>query len=294
MSNSSIHVWILAARPKTLWASIAPVIMGTAMAVADGRFHLPSALAAFFGAILIQIGTNFANDYFDFIKGADTQERLGPTRATQAGLVRPEAMKKAFIVAFGLAFLLGIYLVWRGGWPIVIIGLASIFLGVLYTATPFALGYTGLADIFVLIFFGPVAVAGTYYVQALTVTREAIIAGLAPGLISVALLTVNNLRDIEQDRKAGKKTMAVRFGKTFAQMEYVLTLLAALFIATYLYRTEEKSIALLLVWGLLLLAYPAIKTVFRFDDARMLNGVLASTGQLLLFYSLIFAIGWLI
>ena len=131
MSNSSIHVWILAARPKTLWASIAPVIMGTAMAVADGRFHLPSALAAFFGAILIQIGTNFANDYFDFIKGADTQERLGPTRATQAGLVRPEAMKKAFMVAFGLAFLLGIYLVWRGGWPIVIIGLASIFLGVL-------------------------------------------------------------------------------------------------------------------------------------------------------------------
>ena len=289
-----MKTWILAARPKTLFASIAPVIMGTAMAYADGMFHLPSAMAALLAAILIQIGTNFANDYFDYLKGADTAERLGPTRVTQAGLVSPATMKKAFILTFAAAMLLGVYLVWRGGWPIVLIGLVSIMLGIFYTATPFALGYTGAADLFVLIFFGPVAVAGTYYVQALTVSREAIIAGFAPGFISVALLTVNNLRDLEQDRKAGKKTLAVRFGQAFARGEYGAALLLACLIPTYLILNANDHYLTLSIWFTLLFALPALKHVYTFQDPRVLNEALAHTGKLLFLFGLLFSFGWIL
>ncbi len=145
----------MAARPKTLWAAIAPVIIGIALAAEAGGMHIPSALAALFGAVMIQIGTNLANDYFDYKKGTDQPGRLGPMRVTQAGLVTPQTMRKAIMVVFGLALLVGIYLVWRGGWPIVAVGLLSILFGLLYTAGPYPLGYNGLGDIFVLIFFGP-------------------------------------------------------------------------------------------------------------------------------------------
>ncbi len=289
-----MNVWILAARPKTLFASVSPVIMGTAMAYAEGRFHALSAFAALLGAVLIQIGTNFANDYFDYFKGADTHERLGPTRATQAGLVPPQAMKKAYMLTFALAIAVGVYLVWRGGWPVVAIGLVSILFGILYTATPLALGYTGLADLFVLIFFGPVAVAGTYYVQALSVNGAVILAGLAPGLFSVAILTVNNLRDIEQDRTAGKKTLAVRFGQTFAKVEYISSLVLACGIATFLVLAQKNHPYSLAVWLSLLFAIPAIKNVLHFREARMLNPVLATTGKLLFLFSLIFSAGWIL
>ena len=264
------------------------------MAYADGMFHLPSAMAALLAAILIQIGTNFANDYFDYLKGADTAERLGPTRVTQAGLVSPATMKKAFILTFAAAMLLGVYLVWRGGWPIVLIGLVSIMLGIFYTATPFALGYTGAADLFVLIFFGPVAVAGTYYVQALTVSREAVIAGFAPGFISVALLTVNNLRDLEQDRKAGKKTLAVRFGQAFARREYGAALLLACLIPTYLILNANDHYLTLSIWLTLFFALPALKHVYTFQDPRVLNEALAHTGKLLFLFGLLFSFGWIL
>ncbi|RMF56518.1 MAG: 1,4-dihydroxy-2-naphthoate octaprenyltransferase, partial [Calditrichaeota bacterium] len=196
-------VWLMASRPRTLGAAIAPVLMGLSMAYADMGLHMPSAIATLICALLIQIGTNFANDYYDFVQGADTGERLGPTRATQAGLVTPQAMKKAFIMVFSVAFLIGLYLIWRGGWPIFLIGVLSILFGILYTGGPYPLGYNGLADIFVLIFFGPVAVGGTYYLQTLQINGLVLIAGLAPGLISTALLTVNNLRDVITDRQAG-------------------------------------------------------------------------------------------
>ncbi len=291
--NNTLSVWLQASRPKTLWAAVAPVIMGTAMAHADGVMHWPSAMAALAGAVLIQIGTNFANDYFDFLKGADAGPRLGPVRATQAGLVTPQAMRTAFVIAFALAFCIGIYLVWRGGWPIVAIGLSSILFGILYTATPVALAYLGIADLFVLIFFGPVAVGGTYYVQALGITPTVLIAGLAPGLISTAILTVNNLRDIEGDRAAGKKTLVVRFGKTFARFEYLFSLLAACLIPVWLYLKGQAQAAALVVLLTLPLALPAIRTIFSGAEGRVLNDVLAATGKLLLFYSLFFSIGWL-
>lgn len=289
---SKLRIWFFATRPKTLWAAISPVIIGIAMAWSDGFFHWPSALAVLLAAVLIQIGTNFANDYFDFIKGADTSERQGPTRATQAGLISPSAMKAAFVSVFGLALLIGIYIAWRGGWPIVVIGSVSIMLGVLYTATPFALAYTGFADIFVLIFFGPVAVAGTYYVQSLTITPLVVVAGLAPGLISTAILTVNNLRDIDQDRKADKKTLAVRFGKRFARFEYLLSLcFAGIIPVTLIWRTGEHFFSLVAMLSLLL-TFPAVKSVFNDAEGVVLNEVLADTGKFLIIFSLLFSIGW--
>ncbi|MCP4568832.1 MAG: 1,4-dihydroxy-2-naphthoate polyprenyltransferase, partial [FCB group bacterium] len=222
--QSHIRVWLRAARPKTLPAGIVPVLVGGAIAFSDGLFHLPSFLAAMFGSIMIQIGTNYANDLFDFKKEADSSDRIGPMRVTQAGLVTPRQIAIATTIVFALAFLTGIYLVYRGGWPIVIIGLASIVCGVLYTAGPMALGYIGLADIFVLVFFGPVALAGTYYVQAREITMPIIIAGIPFGMISVAILVVNNLRDITSDKKSRKKTLAVRFGRNFARFEYIFML----------------------------------------------------------------------
>jgi 1,4-dihydroxy-2-naphthoate octaprenyltransferase len=294
MTSSRVSVWVLASRPRTLPAALAPVLIGSAMAMADGAGHLWSALAAGFGALMIQVGTNFTNDYYDFKKGADRDDRLGPMRVTQAGLVSPSAMIRAIAITFGLAFLAGIYLVSRGGWPIIVIGLLSILFGVLYTAGPFSLSYTGLADIFVLVFFGPVAAAGTYYVQSLQINSTVILAGLSPGLLSMAILTVNNLRDVESDRNAGKKSVVVRFGKTFARLEYMLLVVFASLLPVYLvFKTNQHHYALAAALTLLP-AIPCIKTVFRTEDGPSLNDALANTGRLLLIYSLLFSMGWLI
>lgn len=289
----SLKIWILAARPKTLPAAAAPVIIGTAMAYEAGAFHLLSALAALFGALLIQIGTNLANDYFDFKKGIDQSDRLGPLRVTQAGLVTPNQTKIATIIIFALAILIGVYLVYRGGWPIVIIGLLSVLFGVLYTGGPAPIGYIGLGDIFVLIFFGPVAVGGTFYVQALSITPEVLIAGLAPGLFSTAILTVNNLRDADSDKLSGKKTLAIRFGKNFARWEYLLCVMLALFVPDIIYAINNNHPYILISTVVLLFSFPAIKKVFT-HEGPILNEVLATTGKLLLLYSLIFSIGWLL
>lgn len=289
----TVKVWILAARPKTLPAAAAPVIIGTAMAYAAGAFHLLFALAALAGALLIQIGTNLANDYFDFKKGIDQPDRLGPMRVTQAGLVTPAQTKWATTIVFGLAILIGVYLVYRGGWPIVTIGLLSVLFGVLYTGGPAPLGYIGLADLFVLIFFGPVAVGGTFYVQALSINNEVLIAGLAPGLFSTAILTVNNLRDADSDKLSGKKTLPIRFGKNFARWEYLLCIMIALFIPDILYAMNSSHPYTLISTIVLLFAFPSIKKVFTLEGP-ILNDVLATTGKLLLLYSLIFSIGWLL
>jgi len=292
--ESKVKIWTLAARPKTLWASISPVIIGTALAYESGKVHWLSAIIALFGAILIQIGTNFANDYFDHTRGADTKDRLGPQRMTQAGLVTPTAMKIAFSLVFALAFVSGLYLILRCGWPIFIVGALSIIFGILYTAGPYPLGYRGLADLFVLIFFGPVAVGGTYYVQALEINHVVIIAGFSPGLISTAILTVNNLRDIKTDKKAGKLTLAVRFGETFARYEYLISLLLAFLIPVGLWMTTKSHIYSAASLFILIMATPVIKTVFSRLDGPALNKALADTGKLQLIYSIIFSAGWLL
>lgn len=288
-----MKIWLSATRPKTLWAAGAPVIIGAAIAYDAGVFHGLSVVACLLGAMLIQIGTNYANDYFDFIKGTDTEERIGPTRATAAGLVSPGAMRAAMIIVFALTLLPGAYIIYRGGWPFVFIGVVSIACGILYTGGPYPLGYIGLGDVFVLVFFGPVAVGGTYYLQAHELSEIAIIAGLCPGFISVALLTVNNLRDVEGDTKAGKRTLAVRFGKSFAKHEYLVSILiACVGVPMYFYATEEK----VLLMGVAIigsaLAAPAVRTVYTYKDPAVLNKVLARTGMLLLVFSVLFAIGW--
>ncbi len=289
-----VKIWLLAARPKTLAAGLTPVLIGTAMAASAHAFHLPSAAAAALGALLIQIGTNFANDYFDFVKGTDTEERVGPTRATQAGLVSPRVMLVATVLVFALSFLPGAYLIYRGGWPFLAIGIVSVICGVLYTGGPWPLGYLGLGDLFVLVFFGPVAVAGTYYVQALALTPDVLIAGFIPGLFSTAILTVNNLRDADTDVRTGKKTLAVRFGKTFARWEYVFCLVVpGIVLPLYLCVHTGGHWFALSALATMALAVPLIKHVFYSNDGVVLNDTLAGTGKLLLLFSIFFSIGWL-
>ena len=286
--------WILAARPKTLWASIAPVVVGTALAYGDGAHHWPSALIALVCSVLIQIGTNFANDYFDYEKGADTEERTGPLRVTQAGMVPPSTMRRATAVVFLLAFVGGAYLTWRGGWPIALVGLLCILSGLLYTGGPYPLGYLGLGDLFVLIFFGPVAVGGTYFVQALQINTTVLIAGIGPGMLITAILTVNNLRDIEVDRKAGKLTLAVRFGKAFTRWEFALLVFLGLSIPPFLYLHTGQHLSSLLS---LLVVLPAVSTfrgVFGQAEGLSLNPVLANTARISLLYSVLFSVGWLL
>jgi 1,4-dihydroxy-2-naphthoate octaprenyltransferase len=293
MTASHTHIWLMAARPKTLAAAAAPVMLGCALAIGDGAVALVPSLAALLAALLIQIGTNFANDYYDFVKGTDTPARVGPTRATQAGLVAPASMKRATVLVFALALLIGSYLVWRAGWPIVVIGLLSIAFGYLYTAGPYPLGYNGLGDLFVLIFFGPVAVAGTYYVNTLEWSGASVVAGLMPGLFSVGILTINNLRDIEDDRMAGKRTLAVRFGRSFARTEYLLCVGAPHVVALVLALSERRWLALLSL-GALIPTVPVVRSVWSSTDGPTLNNMLAATGKVLIVHALLFSIGWVL
>lgn len=289
-------LWLHAARPKTLWAAFAPVLIGTAMAVADGRAHAPAALAALLAATLIQIGTNFANDLGDYCRGADAQDRQGPLRLTQAGLVTPRTMLAATVFVFAAAFLCSLYLVWRGGWPLLVIGLLAILSGALYTAGPWPLAYVGLGDVFVLIFFGPVAVAGTYYAQALVWSPATWGAGLAPGLLAVAILVVNNLRDHDGDARARKRTLVVRFGRRFARLEYTACVAGAALVPPLLLAMGGGSAprgVLLALLGLLALIAP-LRAVWTREDAPSLNPQLGATARGLLIYSVLFAVGWIL
>lgn len=289
----AVSVWMLAARPKTLWASISPVVIGTAMAFGDGGFHALAALVALACSVLIQIATNFANDLFDYEKGADTEARQGPLRVTQAGLVTPGMMKRGIFVVLTLTLLGGLYLIWRGGWPAALIGVFSVTCGMLYTGGPRPLGYLGLGDLFVLVFFGPVAVAGTYYVQALTVNATVIVAGLAPGLLSVAILAVNNLRDADEDRCTGKRTLAVRFGPGFARVEYIAAVVAASLLPLLLYIATGQHPYSVAAVAVVVVALPAFRRLFSVEGP-LLNPVLAYTARLLLLYSAVFSIGWIL
>ncbi len=285
-----VRTWFLAVRPRTLPAAIAPVLVASALAYADGLFHLVYALLAAVGAMLIQIGTNLFNDYADFKRGADTAERLGPARVTQRGWVTPRAVLIAAILAFALAIVVGVALVVRGGWPIVAIGLASVACGFLYTGGPAPLAYLGIADLFVFVFFGLVAVGGAYYVQALQLAQTTMYAGAALGALCTAILVVNNLRDRIGDAKVGKRTLAVRFGAHFARTEYVLLVAAAYIIPVVGYFTSVTPV------GWLAVALSVPQAVMRThgvltSDGAALNRHLGGTAQLMLLYGVLLTMG---
>ena len=218
--KAGFGIWWEAARPRTLPAAIAPVVVASALAWQEETFRAGAAAACLGFALLIQIGTNYANDYFDFVKGADTAARVGPRRAVAAGLVSAGTMKRAMILVFAAAFAVGLTLLAYGGWPLLVIGVTSILCGVLYTGGPYPLAYHGWGDVFVFIFFGLVAVTATFFVQAGRVSTEAWLIGAGIGALATNILVVNNYRDIETDRAANKRTLAVRFGPAFARLQF--------------------------------------------------------------------------
>lgn len=280
----------MAARPKTLPAAASPVVAGSAVAFWEGGFHSGPALAALMAALLLQIGANLANDVYDYHRGADDLERLGPMRVTSAGLLSPSQVVTGMWIVFGLAALLGVYLAIAAGWVVVLIGLASILAAVAYTGGPFPFGYYGLGDLFVFIFFGPVAVVGTYYVQAKGVSAGALWASLPMGLLTVAILVVNNLRDIETDRKAGKRTLAVRLGVKDTRIEYVICLAGAFLSLLLMWVTGALPVGVLLAWITIPWALSLVRMIYSLAG-RPLNKALAGTGQLELIFALLLAVG---
>jgi 1,4-dihydroxy-2-naphthoate octaprenyltransferase len=288
---SKFNAWILATRPRTLPAAIAPVVLGTAMAIADKSFAWLPALAAFTVAMLLQIGVNLANDYFDYQKGIDTADRLGPLRVTQSGLIPATQVKAGIMTAFILSMIPGFYLLAVGGLPVLIIGLICFCAALAYSGGPFPLASHGLGDLFVFIFFGLVAVGGTYYVQALKLTPMVWLMGVIEGLLITAILVVNNLRDIESDRQTGKRTLAVIIGIRGSQIEYVLLLVSAYAIPIILWISDRMPAWVLLPLLSVPIAVYLMRLIWKNPDGPILNQALAKTAMLALGYSLLLAIG---
>jgi 1,4-dihydroxy-2-naphthoate octaprenyltransferase len=299
------RAWIMGARPHVKPAGAAPVIVGTGLAVHEGVFSLWPAVAALLGALLLQTGADFANDYFDYEKGVDSDDSEGYVRVSQSGLIPARRVLGAAVTCFGLAFLLGIYLVWIGGLPIVIVGLASIASGFAYSGGPFPIGSYALGDLFVFVFFGVVAVTGTYYVQASAVLLEATPRWIQPGTLPVVailaslpmaglstnILVVNNIRDIEDDMAAGKHTLAVHLGYRWSRVEYVLFTALAYAVPAWLFVTHAFDAVVFLPYLSLPLAISAIRMVLTGRDTAALNPALERTGQLVAVFGGLFGLG---
>jgi 1,4-dihydroxy-2-naphthoate octaprenyltransferase len=283
-----VSIWLQAARPKTLPAAATPVIVGTACAHACGGIAWGPALAALGGAFALQIGANFANDAFDAEKGADGADRIGPLRAVAAGLISASAMKRAMLIAFAVAMGFGIYLTSVAGWPIIAIGLASIAAAFAYTGGPWPLGYHGLGDVFVFVFFGLVAVCGTAFVQLGRVPELAWWASVPVGALSTAILVVNNVRDRAGDARAGKRTLAVRFGRSAGIVEYAMLVAVAYAIPAVL---APNHLARLLPLVTIPLAIVRVRALARAATGPEHNTLLAATAQLLLVHGALFAVG---
>ncbi|MBU2648201.1 1,4-dihydroxy-2-naphthoate polyprenyltransferase [bacterium] len=287
---SPLQAWILAARPKTLPAAISPVLIGSTLAIISGQFKPLPAAAALAVSLLLQIGVNLANDYFDFKKGVDTENRLGPIRVTQSGLIPPRTVKRAMLGTLLAAGLCGFYLVLVGGWPILVLGITAILSALAYSGGPFPLASNGLGDVFVFVFFGPVAVCGTYFVQVLHLSKVVLIMSLPVGLLITAILVVNNLRDIATDQQTGKRTMAVMLGETGSRVEYLLLLAFAYLIPTMAVTFGIIPVHALAVLISLPFTIPVLGLVLTARGA-VLNQALAGTARLTFIFSLLLSIG---
>jgi 1,4-dihydroxy-2-naphthoate polyprenyltransferase len=293
-ASSAVHIWVMAARLRTLPAAVAPVLVGTSLALGSGHFRPLAFVAALLGAVFIQVGTNLSNDYSDARRGADTEDRLGPVRVTAGGLVPPGRVLFATYVTFGLAVLCGVYLVAVAGWELIAVGAVSILAGVLYTGGPRPYGYEGLGELFVFLFFGIVAVSGSYFVQVQELPWEAYACAVPVGLLASAILVVNNVRDLETDRRAGKRTLAVRLGRTRTRTLYTTMVAGAFVLAPLPWLLGSMTAWLLLTWCAIPLAVPLVKIVRTRVDGPTLNGALAKTGALQLVFCLLFSAGILL
>jgi 1,4-dihydroxy-2-naphthoate octaprenyltransferase len=291
---SSVRIWLMAARPRTLPAAIAPVLVGTSLAGFGGFFHVLRFLAALLGAIFIQVGTNLSNDYSDARRGADAEDRLGPVRVTAGGLVPPRQVLVATYVSFGLAVLAGIYLIVVAGWLLLVIGAASILAGVLYTGGPRPYGYEGLGELFVFLFFGVVAVAGSFFVQVKHLHWEAFALSVPVGLLAAAILVVNNIRDVDSDRRASKRTLAVRLGRERTRVMFAAVVGLAFLLAPVTWLFGPLRAWVMLSWLAIPLALRLVRTVRTRTDGPSLNGALAASGQLQLVFCVLLSAGLLL
>jgi len=290
-SPSLARAWWLAARPQTLAAGVAPVLLGTALAAADGRARRGCAVAAVVTALLLQVGTNFANDLFDFENGADTGERLGPARAVAAGWISTAQMRVGTALAFGGAAVTGSFLVAAGGWPFALLGVLAVGAGLAYTAGPWPLAYHGLGDVTVFVFFGLVAVAGSYAAQAQELSLRVLAAAVPSAALVTAILVVNNLRDVETDACAGKRTLAVRLGRAATGVYYAGLVALAYGALAVLVRYGELGLPALLPFATLPAALRTARTVRACSDGPLLNGALVATARLHAVFTLLLALG---
>ena len=291
---AKFKIWLMAFRPKTLWAAVAPVLVGTALAAREGSVRPLVTVAILGAAILIQVGANLANDVYDYLKGADTQGRLGPARVTERGLLAPAQVKAGMVLVFGLAIMIGFYLAWVGGWPIVVIGLVSIAVAIAYTGGPRPFGYYGLGDVMVFLFFGIVAVFGTVYLNTDVFLPASLWGAVPMGALATAILVVNNYRDIDTDRRAGKRTLAVRLGRRGTRLEYIGLVVLAYLVPPVYFVAGEGSPLLLLPYLTLPLAWVNIRSLLRTVEGGGLNATLARTARLQILYGCLFSLGLLL
>jgi len=289
--TSPVRIWVMAARLRTLPAAVAPVLVGTALAIWDDEFRAGAFVAALLGALFIQVGTNLSNDYSDARRGADTEDRLGPVRVTAGGLVPPRQVLLATYLTFGLAVLTGVYLIAIAGPVVLAIGAASILAGVLYTGGPRPYGYEGLGEVFVFSFFGVVAVCGTYFVQAEDLRWEAFALSVPVGLLATAILVVNNVRDIDTDRRAGKRTLAVRLGRERTRGLFAAMVYLAFPLALVPWLGGPLDVPVLLSWLALVPAVGLVRTVRNHADGPTLNAALARTGAVQLVFCVLLSAG---
>ncbi|HWD76233.1 MAG TPA: 1,4-dihydroxy-2-naphthoate polyprenyltransferase [Solirubrobacteraceae bacterium] len=293
-SVNGLRIWLMASRPRTLPAAVAPVLVGTALAGFQHVFHPLRFIAALLGALFIQVGTNLSNDYSDARRGADAEDRLGPVRVTAGGLVPPRQVLIATYVSFGLAVLAGIYLIAVAGWVLLVIGAASILAGVAYTGGPKPYGYEGLGEVFVFLFFGIVAVTGSYYVQTEHLRWEAFALAVPVGLLAAGILVVNNVRDIDSDRRAGKRTLAVKLGRRRTRVMFAVIIYLAFLLTPVTWLFGPTTAWLLLPWLTLPLAAGLVRVVHSRTDGPSLNGALAQSGMLQLTFCLLLSAGLLL